>query len=257
MFDLKGAVAVVTGATRGIGKATAVALGRAGANVVVVGRTSETKPNPKLAGTLEGVCAEMTAEGLQARPIQADLRDAASTQAIVDKTLEWFGRCDVLVNNAAYTANGPIDTVPWSRWETSFRLQVVAPMQLCQGFVPGMIERGSGRVLNVSSGASLSLTPNLANYSVSKQAMERWNEYMNLELGGKGVSFNTLRVDRLVATEGWYYVYENQGEEIATAGQGMSSMTQPEEAAGYVLAMINKPSDWSGHALGYEEAAAL
>ena len=64
-----------------------------------------------------------------------------------------------VVNNAAFTSNGPIMQIPWRRWQTSFRLQVVAPLQLCQGFVPGMLERGAGRVLNVSSAASVALTP--------------------------------------------------------------------------------------------------
>ncbi|HSS08434.1 MAG TPA: SDR family oxidoreductase, partial [Acidimicrobiales bacterium] len=193
-FELRGAVAVVTGATRGIGKQAAWALGRAGARLVIVGRTSAAAPNPQLPGTVEGVADELAAAGIDARGVQANLVDPADTERIVASTHEWYGRCDVLVNNAAYTSNGPMIEVPWRRWQSAFRVQVVAPLQLCQGFVPGMLERGGGRVVNISSGASTSDMPNLALYSVSKLAMERWSEYMNLELGGRGVSFNTLRV---------------------------------------------------------------
>src|SRR5271165_6443164 len=139
---LDGAVVVVTGSTRGIGRAAAWAIGRAGARIVLVGRTSDAAPNPVLPGTLEEVAAEMAAEGIEARGIQADLTDKVATAAIVSQTLDWYGRCDVLVNNAAFTSNGPVLDVAWSRWEKAFRAQVVAPLQLCQGFVPGMLERG-------------------------------------------------------------------------------------------------------------------
>jgi NAD(P)-dependent dehydrogenase (short-subunit alcohol dehydrogenase family) len=256
-MDLEGAVAVVTGSTRGIGRAIAFALGRAGARLVLVGRSGRETPDALLPGTLEEAAGLLAAEGVDARTVQADLGDADATARIVDDTLTWHGRCDVLVNNAAYTANGPIMQVPWRRWQRSFRLQVVAPLQLCQGFVPGMLERGSGRVVNISSGASQALTPNLANYSVSKQAMERWNDYMHLEVGGEEVSFNTLRVDRLVVSEGFRYVLETQGEEIATGGQGLSNSMTSEQAAEHVMWMVRQPASWSGHTVGFADITAL
>jgi gluconate 5-dehydrogenase len=255
--DLHGAVAVVTGATRGIGRQVAAAVGRAGARVVLVGRTGGDAPQAKLPGTLEEAVAQLTAEGIEARAVQADLSDAEATQRIVDDTLGWYGRCDVLINNAAFTSNGPLFEIPWRRWQTAFRLQVVAPLQLCQGFVPGMLERGSGRVINVSSGASQALTPNLALYSVSKLAMEHWGDYPPLAAGGRGVSFNTLRIDRLVGTEGFHYVLETQGEEIATAGSGLASVMTSEQAAEHFLWMAAQPFDWSGHTVGFDDITAL
>lgn len=254
--ELAGAVAVVTGATRGIGRAVARALGRAGARVVVVGRSSGESPDARLPGTLEDAVAELSAAGGEARGVRADLTDPDATRSIVERTLEWFGRCDVLVNNAAYTSNGPVLSVPWRRWQTAFRVQVVAPLQLCHGFVPGMLERGAGRVLNVSSGASQSLTPGLGLYSTSKLAMERWSDQMHLELGGRGVAFNTLRVDRVVATEGFRYVLDTQGEEAATGGQGMASVMTPDQAAAHVEWILARPTDWSGHTVGFDDVTA-
>jgi gluconate 5-dehydrogenase len=255
--DLDGAVTVVTGATRGIGRQVASAVGRAGARVVLVGRTGQDAPQAKLPGTLEEVAAQLADEGIEARTVQADLSDAEATQRIVDDTLAWYGRCDVLINNAAFTSNGPLFEIPWRRWQTAFRLQVVAPLQLCQGFVPGMLERGTGRVINVSSGASQALTPNLALYSVSKLAMEHWGDYLHLEAGGRGVSFNTLRIDRLVGTEGFHYVLETQGEEIATAGNGMASVMTSAQAAEHFMWMLAQPPDWSGHTVGFDDITAL
>jgi len=250
---LDGAVAVVTGATRGIGRAVALALGRAGSEVVVVGRSGQASPDPRLPGTVDEMVAKLAAEGVEALAVQADLSDPDQTQRIVERSLAWRGRCDILINNAAFTSNGPIMAVPWRRWQKAFRVQVVAPLQLCQGFVPGMVERGGGRVLNVSSGAAQSLTPGLALYSTSKLAMERWSDYMSLELPGTGVAINTLRVDRIVATEGFHYVLETQGEDVATGGQGMSGVMSPDEAAAHVLWMVSQPLSWTGHTVGFED----
>ncbi len=253
---LDGAVAVVTGATRGIGRATAFALGRAGAHVVVVGRTSDASPNRRLPGTVEEVAAALKAEGVEALAVQADLSDPDQTAAIVERTIGWQDRCDILVNNAAFTSNGPILTVPWRRWQTGFRLQVVAPLQLCQGFFPGMMEKGAGRVVNVSSGASIAPVAGLALYSTTKLAMERWSDCLSMEAEGSGVVVNTLRVDRIVATEGFHHVLETQGVEIATAGRGMGDVMQSDAAAAHVLWMISQPLDWTGHTVGFEDIAA-
>ena len=203
------------------------------------------------------MAGQLAAEGIEARTVRADLSDVEATQRIVDDTLSWYGRCDILINNAAFTSNGPLFEIPWRRWQTAFRVQVVAPLQLCQGFVPGMLERGSGRVINVSSGASQALTPNLALYSVSKLAMEHWGNYLQLEAGGRGVSFNTLRIDRLVATEGFHYVLETQGEEIATAGGGMAGVMTSAQASEHYMWMLAQPTDWSGHTVGFDDITAL
>lgn len=245
-FDLAGSVAVVTGATRGIGKQAAIALGRAGAHVVLVGRTRDDAPNPVLPGTLDSVAAELAAEGIDARLVQADLTSAEQTQAIVTSTLDWYGRCDVLVNNAAYTSNGPILEIPASRWEKAMRAQVAAPLQLVQGFVPGMLERGGGRVISISTSTAATLSPGLALYSVSKQAMERLNDYLHLELGGGGVSFNVLHIDLLVATEGWQYVHDTQGADVATLGGTVTDIVEPEPIGRQIEWLAEQPSEWSG-----------
>jgi NAD(P)-dependent dehydrogenase (short-subunit alcohol dehydrogenase family) len=247
MEGVQGEVAVITGATRGIGRQTALALGKAGATVVVVGRTRDAAPHPVLPGTLEGVVGELEALGVEARAIQADLTDGEATQGIVDQTLDWYGRCDVLINNAAFTSNGGILDVPWRRWERGFRAQVVAPLQLVQGFVPGMLERGAGHVINISTEAAVRLDLGVSLYSVSKQAMERLNDYLHHELGGRGVSFNVLRVDLGVTTETWKYVYETQGPEIATLGGTVTETTTPEQVAAQIEWMVRQPVSWSGN----------
>jgi NAD(P)-dependent dehydrogenase (short-subunit alcohol dehydrogenase family) len=250
-------VAVVTGATRGIGRQVALALGQAGARVVVVGRTSDAKPNPIFAGTLQSVVAELAAQGTDARMVQADITDGASTQQVIDDTLGWFGRCDILINNAAYTSNGPILEVPWRRWERGFRAQVVGPLQLVQGFVPGMLERGYGRVVDVSSEAASVLGPGVALYSVTKQAMERMTEYLHYEAGGRGVSFNVLHIDVAVLTATWQWVNDHEGADVATLGGLVSDQLEPEVVGRQIAWMVDQPSSWSGNIVGCREVTRL
>jgi len=253
LFDVKGAVAVITGATRGIGREAALTFGRAGATVVIVGRTSDDAPHQMLAGTLQSVLAELHAEGIDAQAVQADLLDEEQTQGIVDRTLESYGRCDVLVNNAAYTSNGPILQVPWGRWQKAMRVQVAAPVQLVQGFVPGMLERGTGRVVNISSGAAAALDPGLAVYGVSKSSMERLTQYLHAELGGHGVSFNAMHIDRPVSTETWNLVNDLQGAEL---GLDTAGMTAPDLVARQIEWMVRQPAGWSGQVVGIDEIEA-
>jgi NAD(P)-dependent dehydrogenase (short-subunit alcohol dehydrogenase family) len=246
---LKDVVAVVTGATRGIGRATAVALGQAGADVVIVGRSTHDRPDAWAPGTLEDVVAELESAGAHALAVQADLTKPDDVQAVADQTLEWRGRCDLLVNNAAYTSNGPILEIPPRRWQTGFQMQVSTPLQLVQALVPGMLERGEGRVINIGTRAAVELMPDLHLYGVTKGAAERLTLALDYELGGRGVSFNVFRIDQVVTTEGWYVVLEQQGEAIAMGDYTATELVTPQECAGIVCWMARQPTSWSGHAL--------
>ena len=120
-----------------------------------------------------------------------------------------------------------------------------------------MLERGRGRVVNISSEAASTLEPGLALYSVSKQAMERLNDYLHLELGGRGVSFNVLHVDQVVATEGWQYVHDTQGADVATLGGTVTDVVQPERVGRQIEWLVRQPSDWSGHIVTLDEVEAM
>ena len=255
LFDLEGKVTVVTGATRGIGKAAALELARNGAELVIVGRSTKERPDAYQPGTLEEVVEELKSVGADAIGVQADLLDPAQVATVIERTLEWRGRCDVLVNNSAYTSNGPILQVAPRKWQNGFQMQVTTPLQLVQGFVPGMFERGVGRVLNIGTRAAREYLDNMGLYGVTKTAQERMTGFLDFEAGGRGVSFNVFCVDTVVTTEGWRTVMEQQGEEIAMGGA--TELVSPEECAAIISWMVRQPSSWSGKSLTIGELRAL
>jgi len=248
----KGAVAVVTGATRGIGRATAVELAGGGADVVVVGRSTLDRPDQISPGTLEEVVEQLEAAGTNALAIQADLTDPVQVNAVIEQTLAWRGRCDLLVHNAGYTSNGPIIEIPARRWQLGFQMQVTTPLQLCQGFVPGMLERGYGRVVCVGSSAAIGLRPGLSLYATSKLAAEKMTEFLDVELGGRGVSFNDFRIDKLVPTDAYKL-------SIAKFPDGFSTdeSIPVEECAELIAVMLEQPATWSGQTIGIDELTAI
>lgn len=155
-----GKVAVVTGASRGIGKQTSLLLARHGVQLVVVARTEE--PRAGTPGTLLETVEELRSLGADPVAVRADLSVADDLERIVTTALERFGGVDILVNNAAYTVGKTLFThVPdlsRDQWDKHFAVNVTAPLMLIQGFWNSMRARGGGVIVNLTSGAS-SLQP--------------------------------------------------------------------------------------------------
>jgi NAD(P)-dependent dehydrogenase (short-subunit alcohol dehydrogenase family) len=204
-------VAFVTGASRGIGKAIAVAMARAGFDVAITARTrtegeerehsstvraSDTRPLP---GSLEATAAAVEATGRQALSIPADLLDPASVGAAVTTVLERWGRVDALVNNARYVGPGHMDLfldTPIELIERHLAANVIAPLHILRMLLPGMLERGSGTVVTLTSAAATSDPPAAAGsggwgmgYSVSKGALHRVLGVLATEHAGRGLRF--------------------------------------------------------------------
>ncbi len=149
-------VAVVTGASRGIGKQTAVELARLGALVVIASRTEE--PRDRTPGTLSETATAITDVGGEALAVRVDLAQQADLEHLVDVALGARGHVDILVNNAAYTVGKALWThVPdltREQWEKGFAVNVTAPLMLIEGFWNSMSAHGGGVVVNVTSGAA-------------------------------------------------------------------------------------------------------
>jgi NAD(P)-dependent dehydrogenase (short-subunit alcohol dehydrogenase family) len=155
--DLSGQVAIVTGASRGIGKRAALALGRRGAKVVVTARTVDANQSD-LPGTVGLTASEIEALGGEALAVGADLSKEEDLQRVVATTIERFGGVDILLNNAAVTEgfnwSTPLVEMPREDWLHHFAVNVHAPFTLAQLTVPSMEARGGGRILNVTTGSA-------------------------------------------------------------------------------------------------------
>lgn len=151
--SLKGKVAVITGASRGIGKQAAMRLARRGADVVIAARTIE--PRAGTPGTLQQTADEIRSVGVEPLTLRADLGVQEDIDALVSATLERFGGLDILINNAAYTVGKALFThVPElsrAQWEKGFAINVTGPLMLITGFWTSMCSRGGGLVVNVTS----------------------------------------------------------------------------------------------------------
>lgn len=183
-FDLTGKNALVTGASRGIGRAIALGFAQEGADVVLASRDT---------ASLEGLRGEIEALGRRAYVIATDVMDAGSIAAMAQAAIEQLGSVDILVNNAGGSSYmGPFTTLRFSGWEKTMRLNVDSIVHACQAIGPHMLERGSGSIINVASVASLVGTPELAPYGASKAAVLSLTRTLAIEWGGAGIRVNAL-----------------------------------------------------------------
>ena len=154
MGKLDGKVAIVTGASRGIGKATAKLFAAEGARVACAARTLG-EGDHILEGSLTTTVSEIEKAGGTAVAVQVDISQEESCDNLVAKVRETFGPIDVLVNNAALTYFIPVKDYPVRRWLRSFAVNFHGPFMLSQKVLPDMIERGNGSIVNISSGAAI------------------------------------------------------------------------------------------------------
>lgn len=208
MADLSDMVAVVTGASRGIGAAIAARLAADGAAVAVTARTVEEGDHP-LPGSLAGTVASITDAGGTAISIVADLAHAEDRRRIVDTATSELGPIDILVNNAAVTYFEPVAGFDERHYRLMFEVQVRAPFELAQMVLPSMRERRRGWILNISSGAArhpqgppYQFAGGGTVYGMCKAALERFTTGLASEVYADNVAVNVLSPSGLVLTPG-------------------------------------------------------
>ena len=211
MSRLSGRRALVTGASRGIGAATAERLAAEGAHVAIVARTLDA--SDKLPGSLRETEARLAPYGGRVAVITADLTDESSRAAVVPQAVDALGGpVDVLVNNAAAAIYQPLADFPLKRRRLIFEVNVHAPYDLAAAVLPSMVEREEGWIVNVSSATARpwpgppfqlgALGATSGVYGASKAALNRWTNALAAELWGTGVRINTVEPRAAVLSEG-------------------------------------------------------
>jgi len=181
--ELRGAVAVVTGASSGIGESTALLLARAGAKVVLAARRLER---------LEALAERIAAHGGEALPVHCDVSLLADLDELVARTDEAYGRCDILVNNAGIPGGGPFRSLTAEQVERVIRVNVLGVMLGTRAFLPMLLEQRRGHIVNVASLAGRFATPGSAVYGATKHAVVAFGEALSYELKPLGILVTTV-----------------------------------------------------------------
>jgi len=233
-----GKVAVVTGATSGIGRACAFGFANEGAKVICVGRNEDA---------LNTIVQELRNTGAEALPIRADLSNDVEADHVVDEAVKAFGGIDVLVNAAGFIKSGTIENTSIETWDEMMNVNVRVVFRLMQRAAPSLIER-RGNVVNISSVTGLRSFPGVLAYCVSKAAVDQLTRCSALELASKGVRVNAVNPG-VVVTE----IHKRGGmnEEAYAAFLEHSKTThplgrtgQPEEIAALVLFLASDEASW-------------
>ena len=183
MFDLAGSVALITGASSGIGRQAGFALSRAGAVVVLAARR---------AGKLEEAAAEITAAGAKAAILEADLEDIAALHDIAARAGEAFGPPDILVNAAGVNLREAVEEVTLESWNRTLAINLTAPFFLSRALVPAMRDKGRGRIVNIASLQAVRAFPDSLPYGASKGGVAQLTRAMAEAWSAAGITCNAI-----------------------------------------------------------------
>jgi citronellol/citronellal dehydrogenase len=190
MSTLTGKVAVITGASRGIGRA--LALGLAGDGCAIVIAAKSVTSTEKLPGSIYTVAQEVEALGAESLPVPVDLRDAEQIDALAKQALERFGQIDILINNAGALWWQPLLDTPAKRFDLVLGVNARAAFLCSRAVLPSMIERRGGHIINMSPPLDLSLVPGRIAYSISKLGMTLLTHGLAEEVRGHNIAVNSL-----------------------------------------------------------------
>ena len=229
LFDLSGRVALVTGSSRGLGRALARGFARAGAAVVVCSRKLDA---------CEETVAEIAADGGTAHAVAVNMTDPDAPEALVAATVERFGRLDIVVNNAATELDRPLDRLAVDTFNGAFGTNLLAPLRLVQAARPHLAAGGHGAVINILSIAMVSGTPDRYYYPPIKAALAQATQSLALDLGPEGIRVNaispgTFRTDMVTKA------YSEDVLAVRATANPLGKIGDPDELVGPALLLAS------------------
>jgi 3-oxoacyl-[acyl-carrier protein] reductase len=223
--DLAGQVALVTGASRGIGRATAISLARCGARVACAARDTA-----KLAETVEAI----KSAGGSAEPFQCDVTNGEAVQALVDKIAEGWGRLDIVVNNAGITRDTLLPRMADDQWDDVINTNLRGTFLFTRAATRPMMQARYGRIINISSVSGIRGNPGQANYSASKAAVIGFSRTVARELASRKITVNVV-APGFVETDMTAVLSEAMMDEVVKKMIPAKRIGRPEEVADAVL----------------------
>jgi NAD(P)-dependent dehydrogenase (short-subunit alcohol dehydrogenase family) len=235
-FSLEGQVAIITGASRGIGRAIALRLAGAGACVVVSSRKFDS---------VQAVANEVIAAGGQALPVQAHVGRMQDVAGLVEQTLAAFGRVDIAVNNAATNPHfGPILTADEGQWEKILDTNVEGAFRVCKAVAPAMQAQGGGKIINLASIAGLQPAPGMGIYGISKSALIMLTKVLAMELGADNIQVNAI-APGVIKTRFSRLLWETpQISGPTLAHMPLGRFGEPEDVTGLALYLASPASNY-------------
>jgi NADP-dependent 3-hydroxy acid dehydrogenase YdfG len=229
---LAGRVALVTGASSGIGVATARALAAAGADVAIAARRQDR---------LDTLARDLEKSGVKVLVLVADLLREDENRRIVAATEAHFGRLDILVNNAGVMLLAPVDGANSDDWRRMLELNVLGPMVSSQAALPGMRVRGGGDIVNISSTAGRIANPNVSGYSASKFGIVAFSESLRREVYKDKIRVTVIEPG-IVETELREHIPHPGTKQAIDAFAASVRQLQPEDVANAVLYCVTQPA---------------
>jgi dehydrogenase/reductase SDR family protein 4 len=231
--SLNGKIAIVTGASRGIGRAIAEVFAREGARVVICGRKQET---------LNQVAGEI---GPSVKPIACHVGRADQIENLVAKTAREFGPVDVLVNNAATNISfGPSLEIEESQFDKMIEINLKSAFRLIKAIAPGMCDRGSGSIINIASIAGLRPQRHSLLYSMTKAALIMMTQSYALELGPRGVRVNAIAPGLIQTALSEHYWKDEAQRDKVMANQPIQRLGQPSDVAELALLLASEKGSY-------------
>jgi NADP-dependent 3-hydroxy acid dehydrogenase YdfG len=232
-MDINGKTVIVTGASSGIGEATAIKLGELGAKVAIVARRRER---------LEKLAVQIEKSGGQALVIEADITDKKICQELVEEVLKEWNKIDILINNAGVMLLGPTAKAPLEEWERMISINLLGLLYMTYAALPNMRKAGSGHLVNISSVAGRTARAGSAVYNATKWGVNAFTEALRQELVSDKLKIRTTLIEPgAVETELTSHNRPEVQETLKERFKGMDKKLQSEDIAAAILYALSQP----------------